>query len=82
MGTRNIRIMRSQIAERRDEITGQIAHVVLRNGKTHSGVVIEADAESLTVRDTNARWTSRKRHTHRVPLVEIMEVILDTVTKY
>jgi hypothetical protein len=74
--------MRSQLTERLGEIDGKNAHVVLLDGKTHSGLVIAADSKQITIRDFNARWTNLRRHTHHLALEDIMEVILDTVTEY
>lgn len=82
MGKRNIRILRHQLLDRLAELPGKEAHVVMRDGNTHFGTVLSATAADITVRDANAAWTSRKRHTHRLPLAEVMEVIFDIVTAY
>lgn len=82
MGTRNIRILRSQVPGRLDELIGKHAHIVLFDGRTHSGKVLVASTEGVQVQDTNARWTNLRRHTHRIPLDQIMEVILDNVTDF
>lgn len=82
MGKRNIRILRHQLLDRLAELPGKEAHVVMRDGSTHFGTVIQASAIRLEVRDANAAWTSRKRHTHLLSTTEVMEVIFDIVTAY
>ncbi|HHG85000.1 MAG TPA: hypothetical protein ENJ82_09675 [Bacteroidetes bacterium] len=83
MGTRNIRIRRSQVAARLPELSGKTVHIILQNGRTYSGEVISATVEGgLSIRDHNAPWTSRKRHTHKIDLDQVIEVILDTVTDF
>lgn len=82
MGKRNIRIRRHELQNRAAELKNEEAHVVLLDGRTYFGRVLDANAETLTIRDVNARWTSVKRHTHQLPLSDIMEVIFDKVTQY
>lgn len=68
--------------DRLAELPGKEVHVVMRDGSTHFGTVLSGTSSDLSVRDANAAWTSRKRHTHRLPLAEVMEVIFDIVTAY
>lgn len=82
MGKRNIRIRRHELPERLDELQEEEVHVVLLDGRTFFGKVFATSPEALTLRDVNANWTNVKRHTHLLPLKDIMEVIFDKVTEY
>jgi hypothetical protein len=82
VGKRNIRVLRHQLSDRLSELPGKEAHVVMRDGSTHFGLVISASATQIEVRDANAAWTQRKRHTHILPMTDVMEVIFDIVTAF
>ncbi len=51
-------------------------------GTTYAGKCMEVKPDALVIRDANARWTSLRRHTHTLPLSDILEVIFDKVTDY
>jgi hypothetical protein len=82
VGKRNIRILRHQLLDRLSELPGKEAHVVMRDGSTHFGLVRSATATQIEVRDVNAAWTHLGRHTHVLSMADVMEVIFDIVTAY
>ena len=82
MGKRNVRILHHQLRDRLEETRDQEVHVILRDGTTFFGRVTNIFADAIEVQDINARWTSKKRHTHKLPLTYIMEVIFDIVAGY
>ena len=82
VGKRNVRIRRKDLKRRLPHLQGEEVHVILLDGRTFAGKVTAVAEESLTVRDANARWTSLKRHTHQIPLNDVLEVIFDKVTDY
>lgn len=82
MGKRNIRIFRHQLPDRSQEIKDQEGHVILRDGTTFFGRVKEADRTHIQIQDVNARWTSIKKHTHKIPITDVLEVIFDVVAEY
>lgn len=82
MGKRNVRIPRQELASRLHEIADLEVHVILTDGTTHFGRIVETHPTEIILRDVNARWTSIRRHTHKIPLTNITEVILDIVAEY
>ncbi len=82
MGKRNIRIFRHQLPERLHELENLEVHVILRNGTTFFGRVKDANPDFIQIQDINARWTSIKKHTHKIPLDDVLEVIFDVVAEY
>ena len=82
VGKRNIRIRRDQLARRLSELPGEEIHVILLGGTTYNGKCVEAKAGEIVLRDANARWTSLRRHTHRISTQDVLEVIFDKVTDY
>ena len=82
MGKRNVRILRQQLPDRLSELEGKEVHVVLTDGTTRFGKILGTTSDRITLQDLNAGWTSRKRHTHHIPLAQIMEAIYDLVADY
>jgi len=82
MGKRNVRIPRQELASRLHEIADLEVHVILTDGTTRFGHIIKTQASEITLRDINARWTSIKKHTHKIPLNTVVEVIFDIVAEY
>ena len=82
MGKRNVRIFRHQIPDRLQEIDQQEVHAILLDGTTFFGRVLGSKDGKLEIQDINARWTSKKKHTHRIPFKDISEIIFDVVAEY
>lgn len=77
MGTRIERITGLAIQQRLPELKGHKAQVVTWSGHTYFARVTAAEQETLTLVDLNAAWYNRRKHTHRVAVAEIREVVLD-----
>lgn len=82
MGKRTVRIPQSKIAAHLGQLPGKSAQVVMTSGETHFGVVATATADGLTMQDTNAAWTSTKRHTQTLPFNDIQWIILDIISPW
>lgn len=82
MGKRNVRILRHQLSDRREELLDREVHIILLNSTTFFGKVLSTDSTSIEVQDINARWTNKKKHTHKISMIDIMEVIFDVVAEY
>lgn len=82
MGIRSERITGKAIAEQAGQLIGQTLQVVTWTGLTYFGRVIRADAQTLDIRDPNAYWYNRKRHTHQIDLVDIREIVRDLPSKW
>ncbi len=82
MGKRNTRIFHHQLPSRIHELAGIEVHVILRDGTTYFGKVIDTNAEIIKIQDINARWTNIKKHTHKIHLNDVREVIFDIEAEY
>lgn len=82
MGRRNVRIDGTNLTARVDEVYGKQVHVVLLDGTTYSGLALDCGGSFIQIQDANASWTNVKRHTHKIALKDILEVIIDQVTAY
>jgi hypothetical protein len=81
MGKRTIRIPRNQLAAKLDSLLGQIAQVVMLDGKTHAGRV-ESVADGIVLSDANAAWTSTRRHAQQLALADIHYIVLDVISPW
>ena len=82
MGKRTIRIPRSKIQSRLGELLGQVAQVVMLDGKTHSGIVKTAAADALVLSDANAEWTNTSRHSQKLAFTDIHFILLDVISSW
>ena len=82
MGTRNLRLRPQDFGVHWESFTGKHLHVVTQAGTTLSGKVVALSPTQLTLRDSNAAWHNRKKHTHILHRDTILEIILDVVSPY
>ncbi len=77
MGTRSDRFSGKRLRSEVKSLLGKEAHIVLWEGSTYFGDLVEAAEGRLKLRDKNARWYNQKDHTHDFELENIREVIID-----
>jgi hypothetical protein len=77
MGKRFERIPAAQLPARLEGRTGQSVQVLLHNGITHQGLLLEAGPSALVLRSPRAMWYNRKRHTRRIDYAQIAEVVAE-----
>ena len=82
MGKRTHRLSANKIPDAATLLVGNEAHIVLWDGKTRFGTILDVNSNGLTLRDKNALWYNRKKHTHFVAISEIRELIYDEVSQW
>ena len=82
MGKRPIRIHPKDFIAETPKLIGQQAQVVLMDGCTYAGKLIECDSKRLVVEDANANWTNRKSHQHPLPFSEIQYIVIDKISAW
>ena len=82
MGKRTHRLQAGKIPEASNLLVGKEAHIVLWDGKTRFGTILEVTSDRLKLRDKNALWYNQKKHTHTVSVSEIRELIYDEVSRW
>jgi hypothetical protein len=77
MGIRSERITGTAIGSRLSDLSGQTVQLITWQGLTYLGKLLAMEGEVVIIRDPNAYWYNRKRHTHRIPLADLREVLID-----
>jgi hypothetical protein len=77
MGIRSKRITGLDLPQGLNAHLGQSVQVITWSGHTYLGRLISLEADHVVVRDFNAYWYNRKRHTHQIPLEQLREVVVD-----
>lgn len=82
MGKRIIRVYSQQILENKEKFVHKSADVILQNGKTYFGDILEIDAENIHLLGKGTYWYNRKKHTHLIPISEVREMITTVVSDW
>jgi hypothetical protein len=82
MGKRTLRVMRSKIAAKLDELPGKQAQIVLLDGKTYAGRILSAATTGIVVEDANAAWTNLNRHQHSIRIDDIHYIALEIISAW
>lgn len=82
MGIRTERITGPAIAARLADHVGETVQLVTWQGLTYLGRLVAVEEEVAVMRDLNAYWYNRKRHTHRVSIGELRELVIDRTARY
>lgn len=82
MGKRSERFSGKKLLSGIDKLTGREVHIILWEGSTFFGDVVEASKSFVKIKDKNIRWYNRKGHTHNLKLDDIREIILDNPSKW
>jgi hypothetical protein len=82
MGKRFTRITAQTYADHQQALSGQQVQVVDWSGRTYHGRLKAAEADFIVLEDLNAAWYNRRKHTHRLMLEDIREIVLDQVTPW
>lgn len=77
MGIRSKRITGLDLPESLSAYQGRIVQVITWTGHTYLGRLQSMADDHLVIQDLNAYWYNRKRHTHRIALDDIREVVVD-----
>lgn len=82
MGKRSNRIQGQELQTKLPEWVGKSVHLVTMDNRTWFGKLLATDGKGATLRDANAAWYNRRRHTHLLPWAQIREAITDFVAEY
>ncbi|MEL6255576.1 MAG: hypothetical protein AAFR87_26465 [Bacteroidota bacterium] len=77
MGTRSERFSGKRLHSEAKSLLGKEAHVILWEGSTYFGDLIDVEEGRIKLRDKNARWYNLNNHTHDFDIEKIREVIVD-----
>ncbi|MDP5170399.1 MAG: hypothetical protein NWR72_09135 [Bacteroidia bacterium] len=79
MGTRTKRIQADRLQSELPAYVGKTVQVLTWAGATSAGTLLAVAEGQLELRDPGSVWYNRKKHTHRVLLEQVREVIVDEV---
>lgn len=83
MGKRTVRLRRQDLPEKLSFLAVNTEiQVVLGNGTTLAGKLIEAGKESLLLEEGKTSWYNRHLHRHRILLGDILEIEYDVPVLY
>jgi len=82
MGKRSDRFSGKKLLSNVHKLAGKEVQIVLWEGATYFGDLIETKDHEVTIRDKNARWYNQKAHTHTLSLENIREIIMDKASKW
>lgn len=82
MGKRSERFSGKALGEKIKDLTGKEVQLILWEGATYYGDLLEAEGDKVRIRDKNAHWYNRRQHTHDFEINDIREIIVDRLSQW
>jgi hypothetical protein len=77
MGTRSERIRGRDLPQQAERLLHQTVQLITWSGHSYLAKVVAVAPGHITLRDLNAYWYNRRKHTHHIPWEEVREVLID-----